>query len=207
MGPLVIAGFAVWCLCSLASAPLAVSLVVSFFPLEQLMQASGGIFRETYFGLKPTNIIVGLTAIFSTIYAVSRNPERFRGFMNPIFLLVASMYVWTLATCVWSPGGKRGFDAYLLATPYLSEGAVWVIATTGYVGAAILSGVVLAHLVERPSLRMRDRLFPSLAPGGLTTVRTASATTIQRLCPQVSRSFGLESLLCPRILCPLHFAA
>jgi len=42
----------------------------------------------------------------------------------------------------------------------LSPGLVWVLATTAYVGAAVLSGVLLARLLEIPSLALRDRLFP-----------------------------------------------
>lgn len=38
----------------------------------------------------------------------------------------------------------------------------WVVATLLYVGLAVLTGMVLARLLEIPSLALRDRLFPSV---------------------------------------------
>jgi peptidoglycan/LPS O-acetylase OafA/YrhL len=51
-----------------------------------------------------------------------------------------------------------------LAGAQLSAGGLWAGITAVYVMAAVACGRWLAHLVERPSLRLRDRLFPSLAP-------------------------------------------
>jgi peptidoglycan/LPS O-acetylase OafA/YrhL len=51
-----------------------------------------------------------------------------------------------------------------LAGAQLSAGVLWASITAVYVIAAVACGRWLAHLVERPSLRLRDRLFPSLAP-------------------------------------------
>ena len=51
-----------------------------------------------------------------------------------------------------------------LASRQFSTGFLWAVVTTVYVVAAVVCGRWLAHLVERPSLRLRDRLFPSLAP-------------------------------------------
>ena len=51
-----------------------------------------------------------------------------------------------------------------LAGAQFPAGFLWAGVTTLYVVAAVVCGRWLAHLVERPSLRLRDRLFPSLAP-------------------------------------------
>jgi len=52
---------------------------------------------------------------------------------------------------------------YLAIAPF-SAGVLWAGVTAVYVVSAVLCGRWLAHLVERPSLRLRDRLFPSLVP-------------------------------------------
>jgi peptidoglycan/LPS O-acetylase OafA/YrhL len=52
---------------------------------------------------------------------------------------------------------------HLAAATHLPSGVIWLAATATYVGAAIFGGMLLAHLLEKPSLRMRDRLFPALA--------------------------------------------
>jgi peptidoglycan/LPS O-acetylase OafA/YrhL len=52
---------------------------------------------------------------------------------------------------------------YLFDSTPLSSGAVWLFMTAAYVGSAVIFGVIMAHLIEQPSLRLRDRLFPSLA--------------------------------------------
>ena len=57
---------------------------------------------------------------------------------------------------------------HLAGTP-ISAGVLWAGITTVYVVAAVVCGRWLAHLVERPSLRLRDRLFPSLAPAPTPT--------------------------------------
>lgn len=86
-----------------------------------------------------------------------------------------SIYLWHV-DLVQTPIRKT---LQLITTPHLSAGAVWVIATIVYVVAAILCGAALAHLVERPSLRIRDRLFPSLAQGApiMATQPTAGSLT------------------------------
>jgi peptidoglycan/LPS O-acetylase OafA/YrhL len=51
-----------------------------------------------------------------------------------------------------------------LAWLHLPEAALWVLITSAYVILAILGGRWLAHGVERPSLRLREHLFPSTTP-------------------------------------------
>jgi peptidoglycan/LPS O-acetylase OafA/YrhL len=53
----------------------------------------------------------------------------------------------------------------LLAATDMPPGLIWVIGTAGYGVVAILAGWFFARLIENPSLRLRDRLFPSLARG------------------------------------------
>jgi peptidoglycan/LPS O-acetylase OafA/YrhL len=48
-------------------------------------------------------------------------------------------------------------------TPLMSVEALWLVVTTVYVVAVVLIGVVMAKLIEAPSLKLRDRLFPPRA--------------------------------------------
>jgi peptidoglycan/LPS O-acetylase OafA/YrhL len=62
----------------------------------------------------------------------------------------------------------------LTALP-LPAGVVWLLATTVYVAAATMGGMLLARAFEMPSLALRDRLFPSaIKPVGRELVGAAS---------------------------------
>jgi peptidoglycan/LPS O-acetylase OafA/YrhL len=52
---------------------------------------------------------------------------------------------------------------HLALSEHMNPGLVWLTATAVYVVAAVIAGRLLAQALERPSLRMRDRLFPALA--------------------------------------------
>lgn|GEM_PF-138925 len=47
--------------------------------------------------------------------------------------------------------------------PHLSAEALWLVATTVYVVVVILFGALMSKLIEVPSLKLRDKLFPPRA--------------------------------------------
>jgi peptidoglycan/LPS O-acetylase OafA/YrhL len=68
-----------------------------------------------------------------------------------------SIYIWHVDTTWWayeatlSAGRKLGLPTEL----------TWLLHTAAYVAAAVVSGIILGHLIETPALRLRDRIFPS----------------------------------------------
>ena len=111
MGPLIILGFAAWCGLALRITPLALNLLMLFFPLEQVIQSASDFFRNSATGLRAVNYIVGLVTVVSAGMAVAREPNRFQGTRTPGQILVWSLYLWTLASCVWSPGAELAIDS------------------------------------------------------------------------------------------------
>lgn len=66
-----------------------------------------------------------------------------------------SIYLWHVAVGSW---GVRGLAEMLGARPPL------VIELVAYVAGSLAVGVVMAKVVERPFLRLRDRAFPTRSP-------------------------------------------
>jgi peptidoglycan/LPS O-acetylase OafA/YrhL len=61
----------------------------------------------------------------------------------------------------------------------ISPALVWAFATTVYVIVAVLTGVLLARLLEIPSLALRDRLFPSVVkPVAISALPEAAQTAV-----------------------------
>jgi hypothetical protein len=120
MGTIIIFGFFLWCLLALLFLLLAPPLLILFFPLEQLIQSSSSFFRDTAFGLQTTNYIVAFTVALTTGYAVFKSPQRFQGILNSTTIIIGIMFIWTLLSCLWSPGRAKGFEVFVSTVPYLA---------------------------------------------------------------------------------------
>jgi hypothetical protein len=119
MGPLILLAFAAWCGFALRFTPLALNLLMLFFPLEQVVQSSSDLFRNSAASLRLVNYIVGLVVIFSAGLAIAREPDRFAGARTPGQILVWCLYLWTIASCVWSPGAELAIDSLSGTWPYI----------------------------------------------------------------------------------------
>jgi len=119
MGTVIIFSFLLWCLLAVLFLLLAPPLLILFFPLEQLIQSSSSFFRDTALGLQATNYIVALTVALTSGYAVFKNPQRFQGILNNTTIIIGIMFIWTLLSCLWSPGRAKGFDVLVSTAPYL----------------------------------------------------------------------------------------
>lgn len=120
MGTIIIFGFFLWCVLAFLFLFLAPPLLILFFPLEQLIQSSSGFFRNTAFGLQATNYMVAFTVAMTTGYAVFKNPQRFQGILNSTTIIIGIMFIWTLLSCIWSPGRAKGFEVFISTAPYLA---------------------------------------------------------------------------------------
>lgn len=119
MGPLILLAFTAWCGFALRFTPLALNLLMLFFPLEQVVQSASDFFRNSATGLRAVNYIVGLVTAISVGLAVAREPDRIAGTRTPGQTMVWSLYLWTIASCVWSPGAELAIDSLSGTWPYL----------------------------------------------------------------------------------------
>ena len=120
MGTIIIFGFFLWCVLAFLFLFLAPPLLILFFPLEQLIQSSSGFFRDTALGLQATNYMVAFTVAMTTGYAVFKNPQRFQGILNSTTIIIGILFIWTLLSCLWSPGRAKGFEVFISTAPYLA---------------------------------------------------------------------------------------
>jgi O-antigen ligase len=119
MGPLILLAFTAWCGFALRLTPLALNLLMLFFPLEQVIQSAAGFFRNSATGLRAANYIVGLITALSVGLALAREPDRIAGTLTAGQTMVWSLYVWTIASCAWSPGAELAIESLSGTWPYL----------------------------------------------------------------------------------------
>lgn len=119
MGPFILLGFTAWCGLALRITPLALNLLVLFFPLEQVIQSSSDYFRNSASGLRAVNYIVGIVTILSAGIAIAREPDRIAGTRTTGQILTWALFLWTLASVIWSPGGSLAIESLAGTWPYL----------------------------------------------------------------------------------------
>ncbi|MBL4591499.1 MAG: O-antigen ligase family protein [Phycisphaerales bacterium] len=96
----------------------ALLLVLSFFPLEQLLSSYVPMLARTSW---ITNVSVGLIAMAAFGLEFLRGKRPLDGYFNPIWVLVGLLYVFTVFGVLWSPipeAGRyfiqKGFPYYIL---------------------------------------------------------------------------------------------
>lgn len=121
-----------------------------------------------------TTIALGFAAaLLVLIHTGARQPSgaaasRLSAALAQIGVYSYSIYLWHLPVQWWLPELMRRHGVLAQASPTIAYLAVSVL----YLGASIAGGIAMARIVERPSLRLRDRLLPSRA-GALATGSTA----------------------------------
>jgi hypothetical protein len=119
MTPIIFISFGIWCLLSILSTAPAAVLLFHFFSLEQLLQSSSGIFRDSAFGNQLVNYIVTLVVVSSASVSLIKNKNRISVLFSPFNAFILILYIWTFISCIWSPGGNKGIYILLAALPYL----------------------------------------------------------------------------------------
>jgi len=115
-------------------------------------------------------LILSLTQTFDL-------PPRLRGWVAaPVGRALAalgfysySVYLWHMPVMHWLMPHLRERGAFAFSSPTLG----WLADTAVYVSASIVAGYVMARIVEGPSLKLRDRLFPSRS-GRVAALATSS---------------------------------
>ena len=75
---------------------------------------------------------------------------------HPMIASLAILGTYSYSIYLWHMGLMYG------AIPMLREvGITWHVRTTIYLVGAIVIGIVMAKLLELPTIRLRDRWFPS----------------------------------------------
>jgi hypothetical protein len=177
MSVMILFGFALWCVLAILLTIFAPPLLILFFPLKQLVQSSLGFFRETALGNESINYLVAFTVAMATGYAIFKNRQRVRGFINGTTIIVIALYSWALLTCLWSPGGSKGFEVFVSAIPYFVMFFIFLpflITTLNEWGQAariclVLGTIITGLILISPEFTMKyGRIGLDLpnAPGG-----------------------------------------
>jgi len=110
-----IALFAITCAVAIFRVEWAFALVVLLFPLKQALQASG-IFLS-YYAL-PNVIVVGVTTICLLREITSRG-HPLRGYGSGAFWGTTAIYVWSVASLLWTPSYTAALEFVTTNVPYL----------------------------------------------------------------------------------------
>jgi peptidoglycan/LPS O-acetylase OafA/YrhL len=105
------------------------------------------IFAFTQFYAGASAMLVGVLLCDIPRNAVTRGLARVGAYSY-------SIYLWHMALMRW-------------AVPHLQDALSWQERQALYLAGAFVIGIAMAKLVELPTLRLRDRLFPSRAGGAV----------------------------------------
>ena len=147
--------FATLCIVGLASAPAALPLVIMMYPLEQLLQAAGGVFLSIP---ALANITVAAVAGFAVLRMIASQERPFLGYFNRALGVTIAIFAWSAASLLWTPspemggqlisGGLPYFILFVLTAPLLALD----VASLARVGRVLLlfGGAITAALVVNP---------------------------------------------------------
>jgi hypothetical protein len=150
--------FATLCIAGLASAPAVLPLVIVMYPLEQLLQAAGGIFLSIP---ALANITVAAVAGFAVLRIIASQQRPFLGYFNRALIVTLIIFAWSAASLLWTPsremggqlvsGGLPYFVLFVVTAPMLALD----VASLARIGRVLLlfGGAVTAALVVNPEFR------------------------------------------------------
>ena len=150
--------FATLCIVGLASAPAALPLVIMMYPLEQLLQAAGGVFLSIP---ALANITVAAVAGFAVLRMIASQERPFLGYFNRALGVTLAIFAWSAASLLWTPspemggqlisGGLPYFILFVLTAPLLALD----VASLARIGRVLLlfGGAITAALVVNPEFR------------------------------------------------------
>jgi hypothetical protein len=91
----------------LLSAPAAFALVMVMYPLEQVLQASGGIFLAIP---SLANAVIAVVVAVSAARLTAVTPRPFRGAANLQLAAAATLFSWSLLSLLWTPSKEDALD-------------------------------------------------------------------------------------------------
>ena len=152
--------FATLCILGLVLAPAALPLVIMMYPLEQLLQAAGGIFLSIP---ALANITVAAVAGFAVLRVITSQERPFLGYFNRALVVTLAIFAWSATSLLWTPspemggqlisGGLPYFILFVVTAPMLALD----VASLARVGRVLLlfGGAITAALVVNPEFPER----------------------------------------------------
>lgn len=110
--------FALACAIACVRPVWAVALLLSIFPIEQVLQSVSPFLRATPLGNQLVNYLVGMVAILAAGTTTLRKPLPWLGFPNPTLLVITALLAWSVVTVIWSPGRELGLEKLGSRWPY-----------------------------------------------------------------------------------------
>lgn len=143
----------------------------------KLLLLAVGILSACYFVLNPipgplsqtvfSLLYLGYGLILLAIFYIDSDSRMGWAILNsPPGRMLSFIGYYSYSIYLWHINPARAYFENIFIewlTPKVSVEARWLIATPIYVVAVILLGVVMAKVIETPSLMVRDRLYPRRA--------------------------------------------
>jgi hypothetical protein len=158
----------------LLSAPAAFALVMVMYPLEQVLQASGGIFLAIP---SLANAIVAVVASLSVTRLVATTARPFLGALNFQLAGVATLLAWSLLSLLWTPSREDAIElvragyAYIVVLVLICPLLVTSLSSLAKLNRAVLYAgtAVAAVMAASPEFRSwSGRLVTTLAGASLS---------------------------------------
>ena len=175
------------------SAPWAFAMVMLMYPIEQLLQSSGGPFLTfPWLGNVITAACVGVTVL----RLIAKEPVIIKGYANPQWMIAIVLVLWSLASLAWSPSRESALQIinswYPFVVLFILAGSLLIYDLASLQRACtafFISGVLLALLISTSSdfRSTSGRLVTSLGAGQTTN-------------PLMIGEFGGNLLICSLLL-------
>jgi hypothetical protein len=117
MAVLILIIFFVFCVGALVQPRWALALLLLMYPLEQAIQGSVPFFIEQQ---SLVNYIVGIVVVLSAAQGWLRGKLNTHGYLNPIWLVFISAYVYSFISLLWTPSQAKSWSL-------ISEGYQYVV--------------------------------------------------------------------------------
>lgn len=167
-----LAVFALLAISALLSAPAAFALVLLMYPLEQLLQAGGGVFLSTSW---LTNLLIAAIAGIAVVRLVMVTDRPLVGYLNFQLSGAIALHAWSLVTLLWTPSNEsarqfiQGGYAYFVLLIVVSPMLATDVRSLGRINrSALIAGTLLAGaMISSPEFRSwSGRLVTDLGSSG-----------------------------------------
>lgn len=135
-----------------------------------------------------TALYIGYALIIQGLIAAQSAPRMVQALRSALIRPLAWIGVFSYGIYLWHVEfGHTPFKALARTDSIMmADASRWLVLTGGYIIAAILGGALMSKLVELPSLRLRDKLFPARTHAPLTPVAESAAPKAAVAAPSVS---------------------
>jgi hypothetical protein len=147
---LIISLFAISCLYGVLRPHWAFAMIVTLFPIEQLLQAGAPALKSGALGNQAVNYLVGLVGLGSSWVTFVGRDRSFAGLANGVSITVLLALLWATTSLLWSLDRAGGLDMTLSTWPYFFLRIVigtYLIANSDDLNKAVKSVLILGSVV------------------------------------------------------------